>query len=203
MTEPTCRRCGCTQTRACFDDMRGPCSWAEPDLCSHCQDTMTVLEAFERLGADEAHRLALMPHHVDQLLKMLRYTPEPAAAPVVAGAGTAQLRKLVGSWLRFDALENVLIGFSNGIEHERLEAGLGWAKHGGKLTEPLLDLFADPWIAARTEGEWEGSDEDAIREGKATLERADSPEQVDKLIALLGLPLATPQTPAAPGGGSS
>lgn len=32
---PTCRECGCTETRACVDD-RGPCWWAEADLCSHC-----------------------------------------------------------------------------------------------------------------------------------------------------------------------
>ncbi|RKQ95460.1 hypothetical protein [Maricaulis maris] len=30
-----CRQCGCTEIRACVDE-RGPCWWAEPDLCSHC-----------------------------------------------------------------------------------------------------------------------------------------------------------------------
>ena len=33
----TCRTCGCTDTHACVDD-RGPCWWAEADLCSHCAD---------------------------------------------------------------------------------------------------------------------------------------------------------------------
>jgi len=32
----TCRVCGCTQARACVDE-RGPCWWAGPDLCSHCE----------------------------------------------------------------------------------------------------------------------------------------------------------------------
>lgn len=32
-----CRRCGCTEERACFDQhLDGPCCWAEPDLCSAC-----------------------------------------------------------------------------------------------------------------------------------------------------------------------
>ncbi|MBJ7446819.1 MAG: hypothetical protein JHC81_04730 [Brevundimonas sp.] len=62
---------------------------------------------------------------------------------------SAQLR-------RFLALEDVLIGFSDGIEHERLEAGLTWAKHGGAITEPLIRLFAAPWVAAAEEADWEG-----------------------------------------------
>ena len=32
-----CRQCGCTEIRACVDE-RGPCWWAEADLCSHCAD---------------------------------------------------------------------------------------------------------------------------------------------------------------------
>ena len=35
--EPTCCRvCGCTESNACVDDENGPCSWAEPDLCTSC-----------------------------------------------------------------------------------------------------------------------------------------------------------------------
>lgn len=30
-----CRRCGCTDDRACATE-DGPCSWAEPGLCSAC-----------------------------------------------------------------------------------------------------------------------------------------------------------------------
>lgn len=35
-----CRTCGCTDTHACFDH-RGPCWWAELDVCSHCADPHT------------------------------------------------------------------------------------------------------------------------------------------------------------------
>lgn len=33
-----CRVCGCTEYSACEDDDLGPCSWAEPGLCSHCKE---------------------------------------------------------------------------------------------------------------------------------------------------------------------
>ena len=41
--EPTCRECGCTWNNACHDEERGACSWAEPDLCSHCEDSISML----------------------------------------------------------------------------------------------------------------------------------------------------------------
>ena len=31
-----CRVCVCWEFNACFDDVRGPCWWVGPDLCSHC-----------------------------------------------------------------------------------------------------------------------------------------------------------------------
>jgi hypothetical protein len=31
-----CRRCGCTEDNACWDEELGACSWVEPDLCAHC-----------------------------------------------------------------------------------------------------------------------------------------------------------------------
>lgn len=31
-----CRRCGCTDDQACFDNDLGACFWVEEDLCSHC-----------------------------------------------------------------------------------------------------------------------------------------------------------------------
>lgn len=34
--ERACRRCGCTDMKACVDDKLGPCWWVEDDLCSHC-----------------------------------------------------------------------------------------------------------------------------------------------------------------------
>lgn len=33
--ERACRKCGCTDTRACVTDA-GPCHWVEDDLCSAC-----------------------------------------------------------------------------------------------------------------------------------------------------------------------
>ena len=33
-----CRKCGCWQLDACFDERRGSCRWVEPGLCSHCAD---------------------------------------------------------------------------------------------------------------------------------------------------------------------
>ena len=33
---PVCRSCGCSQEDACLDPNDGPCSWAEPDLCTSC-----------------------------------------------------------------------------------------------------------------------------------------------------------------------
>ena len=32
----TCRECGCWQMDACWDEDKGPCGWAEEDLCTHC-----------------------------------------------------------------------------------------------------------------------------------------------------------------------
>lgn len=35
----SCRTCGCWELNACVDDEKGPCSWAEDDLCSQCKET--------------------------------------------------------------------------------------------------------------------------------------------------------------------
>ncbi len=43
---PRCRRCGCTDCRACPDC----CSWAEPDLCSECFVPRNLRELVEFLG---------------------------------------------------------------------------------------------------------------------------------------------------------
>ncbi len=33
----SCRRCGCTEDRACWDKrLKTPCAWAEQELCSAC-----------------------------------------------------------------------------------------------------------------------------------------------------------------------
>jgi len=33
--EPKCRKCGCTEGRACISE-HGPCFWVEKDLCIAC-----------------------------------------------------------------------------------------------------------------------------------------------------------------------
>lgn len=44
-----CRVCGCTQERACVDQVHGPCWWIEPDLCSHCGEPQILMGEYDRL----------------------------------------------------------------------------------------------------------------------------------------------------------
>ena len=37
---PKCRACGCWDMAACWDEEKGPCYWAEPDLCSRCAEIL-------------------------------------------------------------------------------------------------------------------------------------------------------------------
>lgn len=78
---------------------------------------------------------------------MTKVTPnEPDARPL------AQLK-------RFRALEDILIGFSDGVDGDRLQAGLTWAKTGRAdwQRQDLISLFAAPWVAAQEEAGWEGN----------------------------------------------
>lgn len=78
---------------------------------------------------------------------MTKVTPNgPFARPL------AQLK-------RFRALEDILMGFSDGIDGARLQAGLTWAKTGRAdwQRQDLISLFAAPWDAAREEAGWEGN----------------------------------------------
>jgi len=86
-----------------------------------------------------------------------------AANPQLSGGpAAAQLQ-------RFLALEDILVGFSEGIDGGRLEAGLTWAKHGDAQAnrDVLVRLFASRWIAVQEEGEWAG---DATAEGARDLD---------------------------------
>lgn len=86
-----------------------------------------------------------------------------AANPQLSGGpAAAQLQ-------RFLALEDILVGFSEGIDGGRLEAGLTWAKHGDAQAnrDVLVRLFASRWIAAQEQGEWTG---DATAEGARDLD---------------------------------
>lgn len=60
---------------------------------------------------------------------------------------------------RFLALEDILMGFSDGVDGDRLQAGLTWAKTGRAdwQRQDLISLFAAPWDAAREEAGWEGN----------------------------------------------
>lgn len=77
----TCRLCGCTEHNACYDDERGACSWAAPDLCSHCVDSVSLLEELitgesptDRVQhcTGDVGEITLPMHHAEQLLKILR-----------------------------------------------------------------------------------------------------------------------------------
>lgn len=78
---------------------------------------------------------------------MTKVTPNgPDARPL------AQLK-------RFRALEDILMGFSDGVDGDRLQAGLTWAKTGRAdwQRQDLISLFAAPWVAAQEEASWEGN----------------------------------------------
>ncbi len=78
---------------------------------------------------------------------MTKVTPNgPGARPL------AQLK-------RFRALEDILMGFSDGVDGDRLQAGLTWAKTGRAdwRRQDLISLFAAPWVAAQEEAGWEGN----------------------------------------------
>lgn len=66
MAERTCRLCGCTEGDACCDDERGACSWAGPDVCSHCAGSINAVGA---CLVSEVSGLA--EHHLDQLQKVI------------------------------------------------------------------------------------------------------------------------------------
>lgn len=88
---------------------------------------------------------------------MTKVTPNgPDARPL------AQLK-------RFRALEDILMGFSDGVDGDRLQAGLTWAKTGRAdwQRQDLISLFAAPWDAAREEAGWQG---DAILQGAKDLD---------------------------------
>ena len=54
----TCRKCGCTNDRACFHTELGPCSWADDDheLCTYCLPQFEHDCCIERPAADEIYQ---------------------------------------------------------------------------------------------------------------------------------------------------
>lgn len=96
MTEATCRMCGCSENDACVDDERGACSWAEPGLCSHCDDTIKVVAGLARgVSRFGAEHCVLSPYHMLQLDKMLQHQLVPTHTPVglvrAVAAGKGQI----------------------------------------------------------------------------------------------------------------
>lgn len=78
MAEPACRLCGCTHTNACYDEERGACSWATPDLCSHCKGSLEYLA--RRLEgtipfavALDVPHIAIATHHAEQFARILEH----------------------------------------------------------------------------------------------------------------------------------
>jgi hypothetical protein len=80
-TQRACRRCGCTQDRACFDEIeQRPCSWAEDDLCTVCarvelaiarlRRTSTGRRAFEAVA--QLNNLALGSQEQTAVVALLR-----------------------------------------------------------------------------------------------------------------------------------
>lgn len=70
---------------------------------------------------------------------------------------------------RFLAIQDILMGFSEGVDGERLQAAMAWALDGKSnyQRQALISLFAAPWVAAQEEAGWQG---DAILQGEKDLD---------------------------------
>lgn len=78
---------------------------------------------------------------------------------------------------RFLAIEDILIGFSDGIDHARLEAALMWAKNGGPANQTVLDLFASRHHAAKEEAGWRGNPAKEAMVDIAKIEKAETQDE--------------------------
>lgn len=83
---------------------------------------------------------------------------------IINGPGAAPASQLK----RFLAIQQILSSFSDGIDGERLQAALAWAMDGKSnyQRQPLISLFAAPWVAAQEEAGWQG---DAFLQGEKDL----------------------------------
>lgn len=83
---------------------------------------------------------------------------------IINGPGAAPASQLK----RFLAIQEILMGFSDGIDGERLQAALAWAMDGKSnyQRQQLVSLFAAPWVAAQEEAGWQG---DAFLQGEKDL----------------------------------
>jgi len=83
---------------------------------------------------------------------------------IINGPGAAPASQLK----RFLCIQQILSGFSDGIDGERLQAALAWAMDGKSnyQRQHLISLFAAPWVAAQEEAGWQG---DAFLQGEKDL----------------------------------
>nr|WP_313634442.1 hypothetical protein [Brevundimonas diminuta] len=83
---------------------------------------------------------------------------------IINGPGAAPASQLK----RFLALQQILSGFSDGIDGDRLQAAFAWAMDGKSnyQRQHLISLFAAPWVAAQEEAGWQG---DAFLQGEKDL----------------------------------
>ncbi|WP_312218889.1 hypothetical protein [Brevundimonas sp.] len=83
---------------------------------------------------------------------------------IINGPGAAPASQLK----RFLALQQILSGFSEGIDGDRLQAAFAWAMDGKSnyQRQHLISLFAAPWVAAQEEAGWQG---DAFLQGEKDL----------------------------------
>lgn len=86
-------------------------------------------------------------------------------AIIVNGPGAAPFSQLK----RFLAVQDILMGFSDGIDGDRLQAAMTWAMDGKSCyqRQHLVSLFAAPWVAAQEEASWQG---DAFLQGQKDLD---------------------------------
>lgn len=63
---------------------------------------------------------------------------------------------------RLGSVLDLLDGFSDGIEYERLSAGISFARSGAiaPYPEALIDLYASFYLAAEEEGAWSRTSDD-------------------------------------------
>lgn len=72
--ERTCKVCGCTDARACYDELTHACWWVGDHLCSHCAQP----DARRRLAQVAAAQLSEV---VAELLRFVREGDQETVTP--------------------------------------------------------------------------------------------------------------------------
>lgn len=139
-TAVACRSCGCTNDHACWPT----CTWAEPDLCSHCSD-QSLQDIAPALAGLEVPMRQLRPHPA-----RARIRDRHAAETLRTSLGTlGQYRPVIARWrrheevLRDEPVLEVLAG--HGIVEEA--AQLGWNAVAVVVHEGIDDVTAAKIVA--------------------------------------------------------